>query len=181
MWIAMPDVVTVVFETHSTTEDNESGIGTGWNPGRLSVAGREQARLLGERRRNDGIAAIFTSDLERALETVSIAFGDTEIPIFHDWRLRECNYGALNGTEAALDEPASYIDKPYPGGESWIEAIDRVLSFLPDLYRWRGQRVLVVGHAATGRAFCRYATGKPVEELLSETFTWQPGWEYAIR
>ena len=61
------------------------------------------------------------------------------------------------------------------------EAIDRVLSFLPDLYRWSGQRVLVVGHAATGRALYRYATGKSVKELMSEPFSWQPGWEYAIR
>jgi 2,3-bisphosphoglycerate-dependent phosphoglycerate mutase len=177
----MSDVVNVVFETHSTTEDNESGIGTGWNPGRLSVAGREQARMLGGRRRDDGIAAIFTSDLERALETVNIAFDGTEIPIFHDWRLRECNYGALNGTKAGRDESASHIDTPYPSGESWHEAIDRVSSFLPDLYRWRGQRVLVVGHVATGRALDLYATGASVEEVMSEPFTWRPGWEYVIR
>ena len=177
----MPDVVNVVFETHALTEDNENGIGTGWNPGRLSAAGREQARLLGERRRGDGIAAIFASDLGRALDTVSIAFGDADIPIFHDWRLRECNYGDLNGTEDALVQPASYIASPYPEGESWTEAIDRVLSFVPDLCRWRGQRVLVVGHAATGRALYRYATGKTVEELMSEPFTWQPGWEYVFR
>ncbi|MFL5755080.1 MAG: histidine phosphatase family protein, partial [Chloroflexota bacterium] len=63
---------------------------------------REQAALLGERRRDDGITAIFTSDLGRALETVNVAFGDAPIPSFHDWRLRECNYGALNGTAAAL-------------------------------------------------------------------------------
>jgi broad specificity phosphatase PhoE len=176
----MPDVVNVVFETHSLTEDNESGLATGWKPGRLSAEGREQARLLGERRRDDGIAAIFTSDLERALETVSLAFGNTEIPVFHDWRLRECDYGDLNGTEAALVEPAQYIATPYPGGESCTEAIDRVLSFVPDLYRWRGRRVLVVGHAATGRALYRYATGKTVEEVMSEPFTWQPGWEYMI-
>jgi len=177
----MPDLVHVIFETHSTTEDNEIGIGTGWNPGQLSAAGREQARLLGERRRDDGITAIFTSDLERALETVSIAFGNAGIPVLHDWRLRECNYGALNGTEAAIDEPSSYIDTPYPDGESWTEAIDRVLSFLPDLYRWHGRRVLVIGHAATGRALRRYATGRTIQELLSEPFNWQPGWEYEIR
>jgi hypothetical protein len=30
--------IRIVFETHSTTEDNENGIGTGWLPGRLSVS-----------------------------------------------------------------------------------------------------------------------------------------------
>jgi len=172
--------VAVVFETHSITEDNESGVGTGWHPGRLSAAGREQARLLGERRRNDGVAAIFTSDLERALETVAIAFGDTGIPVFHDWRLRECNYGDLNGTEAAIAERFEYIDRPYPGGESWTQAIERALSFLSDLSRWGGRRVLVLGHAATWRALARYASGKTVAEVMSEPFNWQPGWEYEI-
>jgi 2,3-bisphosphoglycerate-dependent phosphoglycerate mutase len=69
----------LVFETHSTTEDNEAGLATGWRPGRLSATGREQARLLGERRRDDGIAAVFTSDLGRASETVGIAFGGTDV------------------------------------------------------------------------------------------------------
>jgi len=172
--------VDVVFETHSLTEDNERGVGTGWSPGRLSAEGRDQARLLGERRRNDGIAAIFTSDLERALETVRIALGDADLPTFHDWRLRECNYGDLNGTEAAIARRFSYIDDPYPGGESWTEAIERVSSFLPDLYRWAGRRVLVVGHAATGRTLARYATGKTIKDLMSEPFEWQPGWNYTL-
>lgn len=64
----------VVFETHSTTEDNERGVATGWLPGKLSAAGRDQAGEMGERRRADRIAAVFTSDLARAVETVSIAF-----------------------------------------------------------------------------------------------------------
>ena len=45
--------VEIVYETHATSEDNEAGIATGWLPGRLSTHGREQARELGERRRDD--------------------------------------------------------------------------------------------------------------------------------
>jgi hypothetical protein len=90
-------VITVVFETHSTSEDNERGIATGWLGGRLSRLGREQARALGERRRDDGIDLVASSDLNRAVETVQIAFGEARLPIRLDWRLRECNYGALNG------------------------------------------------------------------------------------
>ena len=83
--------VEVVFETHSTSEDNEAGIATGWLPGRLSAAGREQARELGERRRNDGVAVVFTSDLGRAVETAEIAFAGSPLPVVPDARLRECN------------------------------------------------------------------------------------------
>ena len=81
----------IVFETHSTSEDNEAGRATGWLPGRLSSSGHRHARQLGERRRNDGIDAVFTSDLRRAVETAELAFAETSIPVLHDWRLRECD------------------------------------------------------------------------------------------
>ena len=37
-----------------------------------------------------------------SLETLEYAFLELEIPVFLDWRLRECDYGDLNG--AAVDE-----------------------------------------------------------------------------
>ena len=83
--------IQIVFETHSTTEDNENGFATGWLPGRLSELGREQAADLGKRRRADGIAAVFSSDLDRSVETARIGFGRSAIPVLLDWRLRECD------------------------------------------------------------------------------------------
>jgi broad specificity phosphatase PhoE len=71
--------IELVFESHSTTVDNEQGRATGWLPGKLSDQGRIQARDLGNRRRDDGIAAVFSSDLHRAVETASIAFGGSEV------------------------------------------------------------------------------------------------------
>ena len=66
--------IEVTVETHATTEDNEAGIATGWRPGRLSAAGKDQAGQLGHRRADRGYDAIFSSDLARAVETVRIAF-----------------------------------------------------------------------------------------------------------
>jgi len=173
--------VRVVFETHSTTEDNENGIATGWLPGRLSAVGREHAAELGKRRSADGIAAVFSSDLARAVETAATAFGGTTIPVLLDWRLRECNYGLLNGSPAAgiHARRADYVDKPYPDGESWRQAATRVQSFIADLLaRWSGQRVLVIGHVATRWGFDHLLLGTPLEELARRQFDWQPGWEY---
>jgi len=47
--------IELVFETHSTTVDNERGRATGWLPGQLSERGRAQAQQLGHRRISDGI------------------------------------------------------------------------------------------------------------------------------
>ena len=84
--------VAIVLETHSVSTDNELGIATGWLNGRLSERGRRLAQELGERRRTDDIAAVFTSDLRRAVETAEIAFGGFGLSINRDPRLRECNF-----------------------------------------------------------------------------------------
>src|SRR5690349_20860940 len=89
-----PMSTVIVFETHSWSEDNDRGTATGWLPGRLSERGRRLAAELGQRRRDDGIAAVFASDLRRAAETAEIAFAGSDIPVLLDWRLRECDYGA---------------------------------------------------------------------------------------
>jgi broad specificity phosphatase PhoE len=126
--------VAIVYETHSTTLDNERGFATGWLPGELSSAGRENAADLGRRRGSDGIDAVFTSDLARAVETARIAFGHFGVPIIQDARLRECNYGDLNGAPVATlnGDRASRIEAPFPGGESYRQVVHRKRDFLCD-------------------------------------------------
>ena len=175
--------VQIVFETHALSEDNERGIATGWLPGRLSERGRALERELGERRIADGLAAVFTSDLRRALETVELAFADSGLPVLVDWRLRECDYGLLNGAPAPQihRERQQHLEMPYPGGESWEQAIRRVGRFLSDLpLRWSGRRVLVIGHLATRWAFDHLVDGVRLEDLMEEDFVWQEGWDYEL-
>jgi broad specificity phosphatase PhoE len=173
--------VEVVFETHATSEDNEAGIATGWPPGKLSAAGREQARELGERRRDDGLAVVFTSDLRRAVETAEIAFAGSPLRVVPDERLRECDYGELNGTVEPISDRAARLDVPYPNGESWRQAVERVAGFLEELRAERdGERVLVIGHSATRLALEVVAEGRALDELVGAPFEWQPGWEYVL-
>jgi 2,3-bisphosphoglycerate-dependent phosphoglycerate mutase len=176
--------IEVAFETHGLSEDNELGIATGWLPGRLAEQGRVNAVDMGRRRRDDGIAAVFTSDLRRSADTARIAFGDTGIPILADWRLRECDFGTRNGSSAA-DVKADRLDhcnRPYPGGESHAQAIARVMGCLADLpSRWDDRRVMLIGHLATYRALEHVTTGRSVRDLVADTFTWRPeGWEYRL-
>jgi alpha-ribazole phosphatase/probable phosphoglycerate mutase len=175
--------IEVVFETHSTTVDNEHGRATGWLPGQLSAQGQAQARQLGRRRGDDRITAVFSSDLARAVQTASIAFGQSAIPVLHDWRLRECDYGTRNGMPASELHAGrlEHLDQPYPGGESWRQAVTRVSGFLTDLpLRWNGCRVLVIGHVATRWGLDHFINGAPLESLAREDFAWQEGWEYRI-
>lgn len=88
-------MITIVFESHSTTKDNEAQLVAGWFDVALSKLGEERARQLGERYADQKFDAIFCSDLQRSYKTAQLAFGD-KYPIIQDERLRECNYGDLN-------------------------------------------------------------------------------------
>jgi broad specificity phosphatase PhoE len=175
--------VEIVYETHSLTTDNERGIATGHLPGTLSEAGRGLAAELGARRLGDGIAVVFSSDLARAVETAEIAFGGTELPVHLDARLRECDYGFLNGRPVSEVQAvrAGHLDEPFPGGESYRQVVERTRSFLRDLEAgWDGSRVLLIGHSANRWALDHLLLGQPLEELVAAPFEWREGWEYVL-
>lgn len=175
--------VAIVYETHATSTDNEAGIASGWLPGQLSVVGRQNARDLGERRRDDGIDVVFSSDLRRAVETAEIAFAGSDIPRNQDGRLRECNYGELNGApvERVHAERAKRVDTPFPGGQSYRDVVNQTREFLRDLVRgYDGKRVLVIAHSANRWALQHLLEGVPLEEVIVAPFEWQEGWEYTL-
>lgn len=126
---------------------------------------------------------MFSSDLRRAMQTAEIAFASTVMPILPDWRLRECDYGTLNGQPAAQvhADRSRHFTEPFPDGESWQQAVWRVGGFLRDLpLRWSGQRVLVIGHVATRWALDHFIDGISLAELSSTDFNWREGWEYVL-
>jgi broad specificity phosphatase PhoE len=176
--------IEIIFETHSLTTDNENGIATGWLPGKLSAQGRQFAAELGARRRGTGIDVVFTSDLNRAVETARIAFGGAAIPIYQDSRLRECNYGELNGCQVTVmtAERSRRIKEPFPGGgQSYQQVVMATASFLHDLARnWEGKRVLIIAHSANKWALDVLLNGASLEDLVDAPFGWRPGWTYSL-
>jgi broad specificity phosphatase PhoE len=175
--------VKIIYETHSLTTDNERGFATGWLPGELSERGRALSREIGERRRDDGIAAVFVSDLARAVETAEIAFAGSGIPIIMDARLRECNYGALNGmpvTQLAA-ERSRHIDIPFPDGQSYRQVVDAMHAFLRDLLAdLEGKTVAIISHSANKWALDHLLHGVALEDLVDAPFGWQEGWYYTL-
>lgn len=175
--------VEIIYETHSISTDNEAGIATGWLPGQLSARGRALAVELGERRRNDNIDAVFSSDLRRAVETAELAFAGSDIPLYQDARLRECNYGELNGAPVALleQERAHRIDTPFPGGQSYREVVELTADFLRDIAAdWDGMRIVVIAHSANRWALDCLLHGACLEELVDAPFEWQEGWLHVL-
>ena len=174
--------IEIVYETHAPTLDNERGFATGWHQGELSEWGRGQARELGERHANEVIDVVYTSDLRRATDTAEIAFGQRDVPIRPDARLRECNYGEWNGAPAdqVHADRGRYIGVPYPGGETYGQVVDRVEHFLVDLAASDASRVVLISHRAPWYAMEHLLGGVPLRDLVTGPFEWRPGWRYEV-
>ena len=176
--------VALTYETHATTEDNEQGVATGWLPGRLSDRGRREAALLGDRRRPEPYAAVIVSDLARAVETVAIAFAGSDVPVRQEARMRECDYGELNGCAVAELERVrlDHLEVPFPGGQSYVQVVDQTRDLLAEVRaEFAGSAVLLVAHSANRWALQHLLDGTPLAEVVAAPFDWQPGWTWTLR
>ena len=92
----------IIYFVHGTTTDNASKLCSGWKEAMLNQLGKEQAKNLGNVIREKGIKfdILITSDLQRAIDSSNIAFPEYNKMV--DNRLRECNYGDLDGKHKSL-------------------------------------------------------------------------------
>lgn len=177
----------ITYFVHSITNDNEKGLATGWLPGELSPEGIKRAHSVNRQIRNLQFDAVFSSDLDRAVHSAQLFF-DGRFPVFLDWRLRECNYGDLDGTPAAdfkKNREAEYIDVTYPGGESYVDVESRLRSFLADASRlFPDGNIAIVAHQAPQLALEVIANQKTWRQAIADdwrkTGDWQPGWQYVV-
>lgn len=173
----------LIYETHATSLDNEAGLASGWYDVDLSATGEVQAREMGDRYREVEIAAVYCSDLKRARNTAGIAFGSRPLPVHADTRLRECDYGDLTrAPTATIDEVRlECITTPFPGGESYEQAVARVRDWLTHAERRHAdETIVVIGHRATFYAFEHLLRGIPLRDVMTAPWQWQPGFRYEV-
>jgi len=144
--------------TPLTAEDKFSGAENVF----LSDEGRGQAGHLAERLADDNIHAIYTSPLDRTMETASIIAKPHKLtPIAKDG-LREISHGHWEGLTRKdvesrfADEYAAWESDPFTfapkGGESGISVLARALPVIREVVvKHRDGNVLVVSHKATIR------------------------------
>jgi broad specificity phosphatase PhoE len=178
----MPQL-SLFFESHATSIDNEIGIASGWNDPQLSPKGIQQAIELGKRYETQKIDIVFVSDLCRAYQTATLAFSKSSVRIIQDPRLREWNYGKLNGAPVLEVEHQRHlhIHTAFPEGESFDDVMLRFASFKNDLLKKESdKRVLVIGHRAT-----YYALEWDCNKILPMTimtlpWIWKPCRQYIL-
>lgn len=177
--------VKILYFVHGTTTDNASKLCSGWKEAMLNDLGREQAINLGNvsRERNDHFDIMFTSDLKRAIESSKLAFPDVEK--ITDKRLRECNYGDLDGKHKSLVIYEEHINDKFPNGECLLDVEKRMREFVLFLKEnYDGKTVGIVAHRAPQLALEVITKGISFEEANKldwrKTGDWQPGWEYIV-
>lgn len=175
----------ITFFAHSTTTDNELHKATGWLQGELSEKGIKQAKALPGLISDDSFVVVFSSDLKRAIDSATLGFGNTH-KLRTDDRLREANYGDLDGTDKSFkNDMTQFIDTPYPNGESYKDTEARLRSFLEDTKKEFGdQHIAIIGHEATQLAIEVICSNKTWEQVIAENWRpqgkWQPGWTYSF-
>src|SRR4051794_537580 len=101
---------TVIVARHGEAEYERPGVASDAG-GSLTQLGRDQARRLGESLRDKRIAAVWCSDMARAVQTAEIAAGVLGVPVRVRAGLREFAVGRLAG------HPISDLDVVY---KQWV-------------------------------------------------------------
>lgn len=138
---------------HGETEENAAGIIHGQSNGILSKEGIKQAQLVGERLKDEKIDVIYTSDLERTLNTAKeIHKHHPEVPLIERKEIREIHYGNLQNKQK--DEINYYYHKENDPNyfkknnvESLESAYERVNKFLKEIKeKHKDETMVIVSH-----------------------------------
>ena len=159
-------------QTQSSVENRVMG-GGGDSP--LTAKGIEQATKLGELLKDIGFDAVYSSPLNRAIDTVKIALGD-KYQIYIDERLTGIGMGDMEGmtwdeaekifpqsANFLVSEPVLYT--PPPNGEHLSDMIKRVDSFLADIVKIDYNKIFILTHGYVLSALHSCVTDKSISAI----------------
>lgn len=169
--------VRILLARHGETVCNVEGRWQGQSDSPLTERGIAQSRELGRALIDEPIAAVYSSDLGRSMQTADEVATLLSLAVQPDMRLREIATGGFTG------KTREEIDADYPGvrhiwatapssmrlpegGETLQEAQARALDFftqrMPDHV---GETIVVITHGAVGQAIVVNGMGGSVEDL----------------
>ena len=150
----------VLLIRHGQSEGNAARRFGGHTSTPLSPRGRKQAQALAKSLKDEGLTAIYTSDLARAVETAKQLAHLTGLPIHTTGAFRERSVGVMEGLtfeDAAQQHPEQYaallrrdFEHVLTGGESYRQLLDRARHKLDEIIEQnRGGKIAVFSHTGT--------------------------------
>ncbi len=164
----------LILVRHGETKANIEKIMQGHLPGELTEKGKEQAKKVGGRLKNEKIDLIVVSDLKRAVDTAKpIIKNHPESKVIFEERIRERNLGVFEGKpygsfSEAAEKAGMPVEKFKPErGESIEESYARAKEFFDELInREKGRTVAVISHGGFLTNALIYLLRKSREEYL---------------
>ena len=168
------DRTEVLIVRHGQTQWNIRGIRKGHLDSELTEKGIAQAKALAQRLARERFAALYSSDLGRAVQTAGIIAGVTRHSIITDPRLRERHLGifqGLSGEEIKEKFPEEYrrhrsLGPHYviTGGESALQQVERNVACLSELgEKHVGEAIVVVTHGGVVSGLFRHTLSIPFD------------------
>jgi probable phosphomutase (TIGR03848 family) len=148
--------------------DYKPGYLYGQIPGvRLSTAGRDQAKRVAERLSGVGFKSVYSSPLERCMQTAEIIAGLKGVEVRAVPELEEVRYGSWQGRSfkslqrTKLWRTVQLLPSQarFPGGESIPELQLRAVSAVETIRRRHRAPVVVVSHADVIKAITAHYLG----------------------
>lgn len=139
------------FVRHGVTDWNKAGKIQGQTDTLLNEEGRQQARSLARKFKNEQWDMIYSSDLARAFHTAEIMNEHLGLEIIQDARLREVHFGLVEGTTVEERIERWGVNwRDVDVGKEQVESIHARAGALIDdlLLKHRDKRVLLVSHGA---------------------------------
>lgn len=144
----------------------------------LSKIGIEQAKAAAKRLQQDHWDMIVSSDLSRAIDTARIINENLGIDHFVEPRLRERNFGILEGKtrdEIINEYPGAFDPEDHPelpGLENFKKVGIRIRATLEKMARQHpGKEILIVSHGSSINAFLYVITGIRPERIGNTSLT----------
>jgi broad specificity phosphatase PhoE len=141
---------------HGRTDWNDERRVMGTNPVPLNDAGREMVEALAAHLEGEGIAAVYTGTLERAMETARILASRWGVELIEEERLNESAFEDWTGmTYSELESDRQfelYVTRPtessFSRGEGMAEIQQRALAVIDRIAsEARGEKTALVSHA----------------------------------
>ena len=174
----MPAAAEICVVRHGETDWNLAGILQGWIDVPLNATGRQQAAALAQSYAGQGFVCVYSSPLQRALETAALIASALVLPapLIHAG-LKERNFGSVQGVpkaELAEQKPLLHqhiIDRNPAGvftdGEAMEAFHQRVLGAISDIAQQNpGGRVLAITHGWVMDVVTRHVEGQPSHAIL---------------
>jgi broad specificity phosphatase PhoE len=147
-------MTTVFLVRHGRTGWNKEQIFRGHKDVPLDEVGREEARLVGERLKGEGITAVFSSPLSRAKETAEAVARSHNVEVQIVEGLNDLNFGEWEGLsrkEVQKQYPDLYKQWQgaphkvmFPGGEGLDSVRSRAMEAVEDIIRQHPQEVVAL-------------------------------------